>query len=211
MARGVALGAGLAIAVLVANGLATTTPGGERATLALAQTHAPPKLAARVTARISPASATRDAAWVSVTAWQGRGKLVVDRLTDQGGGLFRGTERIPLHGDWKAVLRVQRGRKVIGAPVYMPSDPAIPAKGIPARAHVTRPFILDHQLLQRERKKDIPTWLWTAACLVVLTLGLGFFAALASGVARVARRDPRPPAQPPRAQRGVTARTPATA
>ena len=210
VARGVALGAGLAIALLVANGLATARPTGERATLTVAQTQAPPKLAGRVTARIQPASAAHDAAWLTVTAWQGGG-LVVDRMKRFGDGVYRGTKSIPLYGDWKATLRLQDGRQIAAVPVYMPEDAAIPAKEIPARAHVTRPFVLDRELLQRERKKDIPTWLWTAACLVVLTLGLGFFAALASGVARVARRDPRPAAQPPRAQRGVTARTPATA
>src|SRR3954471_16652857 len=193
LARGALAASAVAVAALVANGLITSHPSGERAALTLAQAHGG---SAVVDARISPASATHDAAWVSVTAWQGRGKLVVDRLHDAGGGLFTGTERIPLHGDWKAVLRVQDGRKVIGAPVYMPDDPAIPAKEIPARAHVTRPFVLDHQLLQRERKKDVPAWLWTAACLVVLAFFLGFLSSLAWGVARVARRDPRSPAPP---------------
>ena len=48
-------------------------------------------------------------------------------------------------------------------------------------------FVADHELLQRERKDDIPGWLWTAACLVVLALSLMFMASLAWGVARVAR------------------------
>src|SRR3954449_10049617 len=138
LARGVLGASAVAIAAVVANGLITSHPAGERAALTLAQAHGG---SAVVDARISPASATNDAAWVSVTAWQGRGKLVVDRLHDAGGGLFTGTRRIPVHGEWKAVLRVQHGRKVIGAPFYMPSDPAIPAAGIPARAQVTRPFI----------------------------------------------------------------------
>src|SRR4051795_6759613 len=184
LARGVLAASAVAVAALVANGLITSHPSGERAALTLAQAHGG---SAVVDSRISPASATHDAAWVSVTAWQGRGKLVVDRLHDAGGGLFTGTERIPLHGDWKAVLRVQHDRKVIGAPVYFPSDPAIPVKGIPARAQATRPFVLDHTLLQRERKKGVPTWLGTGACLLVLILFLGFFSSLAWGVARGAR------------------------
>jgi hypothetical protein len=192
LARGVLVAAGVAIAAVVANGLVTEKPSGERAAISLADARGG---SAVVNARVSPASAAGDAAWVTVTAWQGRGKLIVDRLENAGGGLYRGTQRIPLHGDWKATLRLQDGRKVIAAPVSMPGDPAIPAKEIPARAHVTRPFVLDRELLQRERKQDVPTWLWTAACLVVGVLFLGFLSALAWGVARVARRDPRAPAR----------------
>ena len=204
VARGVLIAAAVAIAGLVANGLVTQQPSGQRATLALAKTspgHA------RVTARLTPATAAHDAAWLTVTAWQGGG-LVIDRLKNAGGGLYRGSKSIPIYGNWKATLRLQDGRRIIAVPVFMPNDPAIPAKEIPARAHVTRPFVPDHQLLQRERKKGVPTWLWTGACLVVLILGLCFLTALAWGVARVARRDPRPPA-PPRARTGRFERGPA--
>jgi hypothetical protein len=193
VARGMMAAAGVAIAAVIANGLITTHPSGQRATMTLTPAHGGNAV---VDARISPASAADGAGWVSVTAWQGRGKLVVDRLENAGGGLFRGTKRIPIHGDWKAVLRLQDGRAIIGAPVYMPDDPAIPAKEIPARPHVTRSFVLDHELLQRERKKGVPTWLWTAACLVVGSLFLVFLSALSWGVARVARRDPREPTPP---------------
>src|SRR3954466_7127216 len=90
----------------------------------------------------------------------------------------------------------------------MPADAAIPgAKEGPASAHFTRPFVADHELLQRERKTDIPGWLWTAACLVVLALSLVFMASLAWGVARGARPGGgggppsagAPPAEPARA------------
>ena len=67
----------------------------------------------------------------------------------------------------------------------------------------------DHELLQRERKDDIPGWLWTAACLVVLALSLMFMASLAWGVARVARtrrrRDGPAGRRPPRRVRPRTA------
>jgi hypothetical protein len=35
-------------------------------------------------------------------------------------------------------------------PIYLPADTAIPAAEIPAPAQVTRAFVTDHQLLQRE-------------------------------------------------------------
>ena len=45
----------------------------------------------------------------------------------------------------------------------------------------------DHQLLQREQKPGVPTWLKTAAPLVVLALALGFLTLLAWGLGRVGR------------------------
>jgi hypothetical protein len=78
----------------------------------------------------------------------------------------------------------------------MPRDAAIPAKEVPATAHFTRTFVPDRLLLQRERKGDVPGWLWTAACLLVLVLALIFMASLAWGVARVARAGAGP-ATPP--------------
>src|SRR3954469_7977632 len=200
VARAVLVVAAIGIAAVVADGLITTKPAGESATLALAQTQGPPQQHARVTARIQPASAAHDAAWLTVTAWQGGG-LVVDRLRRIGEGVYRGTAPIPVYGEWKATLRLQDGREVAGVPVWMPADPAIPgAREVPARAHVTRPLVIDRKLLQRERKPDVPTWLWTAACLVVLVLFLAFLTANSLGVARIARRAPRrrtPPAGRP--------------
>ena len=90
------------------------------------------------------------------------------------------------------MLRLHRGRPIIGrARSTCPTDTAIPAAEVPATAHFTAPFVDDKKLLQRERKKDIPGWLWTTAVLVVLALYVAFLTALAWGVARVARRDPR--------------------
>jgi hypothetical protein len=140
--------------------------------------------------RVQPASLARDAAWLSVTAWQGGG-LHVDRLRLVGPDTWRTTSSVPVTGGWKAMVRIQNGRRLVSAPIYLPADPAIPVRGIPARADVTRPFAPDHQILQRERKRDVPLWLWTAAGAVVLALAAAFLAALAWGVGRVARSTER--------------------
>ena len=114
--------------------------------------------------------------------------MKVDRLQRISQGVYRFRAPAPVSGDWKTVLRVQNGRTIMGIPIYMPADAAIPgAKEIPATASFTRTFVSDHDLLQRERKDDIPGWLWTAACLVVLALSLMFMGSLAWGLARVAR------------------------
>jgi hypothetical protein len=150
---------------------------------------------AHATVRIVPASAARDAKWLTVTSWQGGG-LHVDRLERVGDGVFRTTEPMPLHGEWKTLVRLHAGTHLTAVPVYMPEDPAIPAPAIPAPARFERSFMAEIDLLQRERKDDVPAWLWVAASSVVLALYAAFFAALAWGVGRLSRRWDAPVGPP---------------
>jgi hypothetical protein len=91
-------------------------------------------------------------------------------------------------------------------PIYMPKDPEIPwAKPVAAKPSFTRSFVFDHELLQREQKPGVPTWLKTVAPLVVLALALGFLSLLAWGLGRVGRATadtaaPAPQRQPRRRQ-----------
>ena len=41
---------------------------------------------------------------------------------------------MPIGGDWKTLVRLHTGTDLTAAPIYLPEDPAIPAKEIPARA-----------------------------------------------------------------------------
>jgi hypothetical protein len=204
VARAAALGAFVAIAGLCAYGLATVAPEHASATVALRDAGGDPQhREVTGTVRLSPRDVADDAAWVTVTSWQDGG-LTVDRLQRLGEGVYRFRRPAPAYGDWKTVLRVQRGRTIMAAPIYMPRDAAIPAPEVPATAHFTRTFVPDRMLLQRERKDNVPAWLWTAACLVVLVLGLIFLASLAWGVARVARTGgSEPPAPPESSPRGA--------
>jgi hypothetical protein len=188
LARGAFAAAVLAICVLVASGLVTTEPGGMRAHMTVDERAGGDAV---VTARIDPPDAAEDAEWVNMTAWQGGG-LVVNEMERVSEGVYRTTEPVPVSGEWKTLFRVQDGRAVLAAPVYLPNDPAIPATEIPARAEMTRPLVDETQYLQRELKDDVPGWLWGAAGLVVLLISLTFLAALAWGVDRVSR-GPRPP------------------
>jgi hypothetical protein len=174
-ARTAVIGSFVAIAALTAYGLSTTKPAGQTATVSLRDAGGDSAHRHVVgTVRLSPRDTADDATWVTVTA------------------------PAPVYGDWKTVLRVQKGRTIMGVPIYMPADAAIPgAKLVPATAHFSRPFVTDHELLQRERKTDISGWLWTAACLVVLALSIVFMTSLAWGVARVARTGGGTPSDPP--------------
>ncbi|MGH2981313.1 MAG: hypothetical protein ACRDKV_04630, partial [Solirubrobacterales bacterium] len=187
----------LAVAGLVANGLAESVPGGYRADVRLTEVQGPPEREVSAQVRVDPASAAEDAKWLNMTSWQGGG-LVVDSLEKVGEGAYRTTEPIPVYGDWKTTLRLQTGRSVLGMPVYFPADRAIPAPGITAPARFERSFIDDKQLLQREVKDDVPSWLTTLAPLVVLAITLSLVAALSLGLARIGRPGGRRDAPPPR-------------
>jgi hypothetical protein len=192
VARTVPVIALLVIAAAFADGLWTTTPQNVRAQVTLQTLRPAPEREVRATVRIDPPRAAEDPAWLNITAWQGGG-LVIHRLASQGGGVYRTTEPVPVHSDWKASIRLQRGREILGLPVYMPEDTAIPAPGVPAKQSFTRAFVSDNQLLQRERKQGVPAWLTTVAPLCVLALALGFLTTLGWGLGRVARRTAEPP------------------
>lgn len=208
VARVAGLASLVAVAGLVAYGLAETTPRDYRAEVRLAEAQPPPGREVSATVRIDPADAAEDARWLNMTSWQGGG-LVVNELEEVGAGRYRTTEPIPVHGDWKTTLRLQEGRSVLGLPVYFPADPAIPAPKVAAPARFERGFIDDKKLLQREVKDDVPAWLTTMAPLVVLAIALSLVAALSIGLARVGRpgRRQEPPEQPTAKAPVVTGRT----
>jgi hypothetical protein len=197
VARGTAVAAAVTVALVVADGLYETAPPQVRAALTVEETGGGE---GNVAARLEPADAAGDAAWLSVTSWQGGG-LVVDRLERGSDGAWRTTRPVPIDGDWKTVVRLHEGRAVIGAPIWLPADPAIPVEAVPVRASVEREFVPDRKLLQRELKGDIPGWLWAGASAVVLALALGFLGTLAWGLGRVARHAERPEATQPPAPR----------
>ena len=200
----------VAILAVFADGLWTTTPENLQAHVRLHQVQPKPDREVAGTVRIDPADAASSPAWLTATAWQGGG-LVVDRLHSVGDGVYRTTQPIPVHGEWKATIRLQNAREVLGTPIYMPKDPEIPwAKPVAASSHFTRSFVFDHELLQREQKPDVPTWLKTVAPLVVLAIALTFLSLLAWGLGRIGRATVRPdaPTGPRRPERRRPVRAP---
>jgi hypothetical protein len=148
--------------------------------------------------RITPPDAvSSDPDWVSILSWQGglandRG-LIVDRLQQVGPGHYRSTRPIPVWGSWKTLLRVHDGNTLAGVPIYLAADPGIgkPAEGLAAQRPDAKDsfgavhFQPEITILQRERTQDAPSWLWMAACLVVLVCTLTLIAALTWGAGRI--------------------------
>jgi hypothetical protein len=176
------------LGLLVAIAYPLPMPNGERVTATVTTEDATPapERSVNLTVKVDPPDAAENAEWFNATAWQGSGS-VVDNLEQTGPGTYRTTQPIPVHGNWKATLRLQRGSAVLGLPVFLPEDKAIPVKETPAEAQFTREFVRDKDNLQREAKQDVAGWLTLAAYLVVLAIALGLVAALAIGLVRLDR------------------------
>jgi hypothetical protein len=204
--RAVLVGSLVVLAACVTNGLIATVPKLE-ATFGIETVSDSPRTA-NITVQLDPADALEDPSWVQITSWQGQG-LVVDALERTGEGRYRTTQPIPIHGDWKALLRLHDGRMLSAVPIYLPEDAAIPADEITADDGMTREAIPEIQILQRELTTS-GGGLWLAANLVVLACTLALIAAMSWGVARYARRasvrEPFPdvPADQPDAGRADT-------
>jgi hypothetical protein len=200
--------ASVVIAMLFGFALQTKPAPGEQARVTL--TDVPGSSERHVSARIElkPASAADDARWLTVTAWQGGG-FVLDRLERVGPGVYRTTKPIPVHGEWKALLRMHRGDSLQGVPIYLPRDTAIPAAEVPAERSFVRTFVPDKRLLQREAKDGSSPLLSVGAYGSVLAIALALLGGIAWGLGRLAaggREDWRRPRYPmPRLRHGVGA------
>ncbi len=96
---------------------------------------------------------------------------------------------MPVWGTWKTLLRVHDGEMLTAVPIYLAGDPGIGAKEVPAEASMTRPFVAEITILQRERNPDTPAVLWTVGCLVVLVCTLILIGGLSWGAGRINRSE----------------------
>ena len=186
----------LAIGGATANGLRYTVPESANATITLTEAPASDgQRFATADVRITPANLlSDDPNWVSVLGWQGgianqRG-IFLDHLEKVGPGHFRSTEPMPVSGSWKTLLRVHDHKTLTAVPVYLAGDPGIGAEEVPADASMTRPFVAEITILQRERKPDTPQTLWLIGGLVVLACTLILIAGLTWGAGRINRSEP---------------------
>jgi hypothetical protein len=182
--RRAALCSAAVLAALVAYGLYTPAQEGVIAQVALRDVGGQPGREVEATVRMSPPDAAADAEWFDVTAWQGGG-LVVAPLERTAAGVYRSTEPIPVHGDWKAMIRLHEGSSLTALPIYLPHDEAIPVGETPAPAHFTRAFGDEHELLQREAKTGSPVVV-ALAYSAVAGIALSLLILLAWGLHRLA-------------------------
>jgi hypothetical protein len=185
-ARRLAPALGLAVIVVSLGSLLPTTAPPVTATVTLADVNPAPKRTVTATVRFSPAAAVKNPDWLYAFAWQGKeNRNVVGKLRSISPGVYRTTLPLPAYGTWKALIRFSRGSAFESVPVYMPLDRAIPAAEIPALRHFTRRLIGDHRILQRERKRNVPEWLFGAASTVVAALVIALVCLLGWALQRI--------------------------
>ncbi|MFL5898555.1 MAG: hypothetical protein ACJ76D_08865 [Solirubrobacterales bacterium] len=181
--RRAALCSAVVIAALVGYGLYTQPQPGVSAQVSLKNVKGAANREVEAVVRMSPTGGAAGAEWFDVTAWQGGG-LTVDPLRRTGPGVYRTTEPIPVHGDWKTMIRLHEGNSLTALPIYLPRDAAIPVGEIPAPTHFTRSFGNEHELLQREQKGGSPL-LVAVAYSTVAAIALSLLALLAWALHRL--------------------------
>src|SRR3954468_7815336 len=181
--------AGIAAIAVIAWAIPMPNGSPPKATLTLTPAKSLPNGESQVlvTAKLDPPDAAENNRWFVVTAWQGKQRSIVGNMKKIGPGLYRADKPIPVGGsDWKATLRLQRGRAVLGLPLYLPADQAIPVPKVAAKSGATQEFVRDKSLLQREQKKGVPGFLTGAAYIAVFLIWAGMIAVVGWGLARLA-------------------------
>jgi hypothetical protein len=136
---------------------------------------------AQVEVELQPADAAEDATAFGIVAWQGGGRVQAG-LRQVGPGRYVSTRTVPVTGNWKAVVGLQRDDEVMAAPVYLPADPEIGAPEIAALPERRAAFVRNTELLLRETH-DGPAWPAFAAyggLSLVLAVWIALFAVCAS-------------------------------
>jgi hypothetical protein len=142
------------------------------------------------TMTLDPPEIANDPLWLNVTAWQGGGSVVAP-LRPLGDGRYRSTA-VPIHDEWKALVRLHQGDAIVAAPIYLPQDDAIPAPEVPARPQVVRELVPDKQILLREAK-ETPAWFsWVGNGALGLIVVI-WIAMLTWGLHRMSSATPRLP------------------
>ena len=147
-----------------------------------------------VTAKLDPPQAAQNATWFNVTSWQGGNGVFHGQIVGQwvvpmrkvSDGVYRSIQPVPVYGKWKTLMRLATVSSLQAVPIYLPADPAIPAKAVPALPHVTRSFVADKTILQREAVGGSVN-LQRAAYAALALIGIIWVAGLALGMRRLDR------------------------
>ena len=195
------------IFALLAFPLFTKATEGVSAQVALTDVQGGVERTVNATITLTPRDAADGATWFTITSWQGKGRLITDRLERVAEGVYRSTQPIPVHGTWKTMARLHKGRSITALPIYAPADRAIPAPAVTAPPRFERAFVSDKELLQREAKVQGDD-LTYGGYGVVFLITMGLLAMLAWGLHRVGttagtkRGGPPPSEWPDGADRG---------
>ena len=169
------------------------------ATVSLTNVTDAPQRSVMATVKLDPPQAADNATWFDLTSWQGGNGVFHSQIVGQwvvplhkvAPGVYRSTTPVPVYGKWKTLLRLATVSSLQAVPIYLPADPAIPAKAIPAPATFTRNFEPDKKILQREAVGGSVN-LQRAAYAALALIGLIWIAGLALGLRRLDRTAAAP-------------------
>lgn len=151
---------------------------------------------AEVEVVLSPPDAASGASAFGVTSWQGGGPRVTAALREVAPGRYRSDRPLPISGQWKTVVGLQRGDQVMAAPVYLPADPGIGAAAVPALAERQARFVRNTDLLLREVHEG-PSWVANASYAGVAFVVIGWVTLIAMAVRRIGEVSSPLPSQAP--------------
>ena len=186
-----------------------------KATVTLKNVDSGPQRSVLATVKLDPPQAADNATWFNITSWQGgtgtynssiTGQWVVPLKPVAGQpGTYRTTTPVPVYGKWKTLMRLATVGSLQAIPIYLPADPAIPAKGVAASPQFTRSFEPDKKILQREAVGGSIA-LQRAAYIALGVIGLIWVGAVAFGLRRLDRLERRPTDRFTRGLVGTTAK-----
>jgi hypothetical protein len=187
-----------------------------KATVTLKNVESGAQRSVLATVKLDPPQAADKATWFNITSWQGGTGTYNGQITGQWvvplhpvpgqPGTFQSTTPVPVYGKWKTLLRLGTVGSLQALPVYLPADPAIPAKGVAATSHFTRSFEPDKKVLQREAVGGSIA-LQRAAYIALGVIGLIWVGAVAFGLRRLDRVRRRPTDRFTRGMLGTASRS----
>ncbi len=145
---------------------------------------------ATVTVQLEPADAAENATLYGVIAWQGGGRVLAE-LEPVGPDRYVSSKPVPVGGEWKSMVGLQRGDEVMAAPIYLPADPEIGASAIPALPERRVAFARNTDVLLRELK-DGPAWPSLLAYAGLSVVLAGWIALFTRAASRVRPQAPKP-------------------
>ncbi|HVV35498.1 MAG TPA: hypothetical protein VHC63_02765 [Acidimicrobiales bacterium] len=150
---------------------------------------------ANVSVQLTPANAAAHARFFQAGSWQGGGLVLADMKPSGAPGHYVSTDRVPVYGKWKALLRLHTGNKMMAVPLYLPGDAEIHKPEIPF-VDRTMKFQPEPKYLLRETHgggnalKDGVFTLLTGVAIL-------WIAAFCVAIAKIAPREQRvPPTSP---------------
>lgn len=135
---------------------------------------------ATVEVELEPRDAAESATAFGIVSWQGGGRISAS-LREVAPGRYVSSRPVPVTGDWKSMVGLQRGDEVMAAPVYLPADPEYGDPEIPALPERRTSFVRNTTLLLRETKSGPagPAVVAYTVLSVTVLLWLGLFAVCA--------------------------------